>query len=476
MLCLLFVVNGCYLMRGSSGGGEVFFAPPREVTPSDVALPAGFQIEAVATELTFPTGVAFDATGTAYVTEAGYSYGEVFTTARLLRIAPEGPIEIARGSHMPWNGVAFEEGVFYVAEGGQRGGGRIVRISTEGDVTPFVSDLPSLGDHHTNGPVVGPDGWIYFGQGTATNAAVVGRDNADFGWLHRHPEFHDLPCRDITLTGRNFTTRDPLRPERADQVTTGAYVPFGTPTNEGQVIPGAVLCSGAVFRVSPDGGAPELVAWGFRNPFGLAFAPDGRLFVTDNGYDDRGSRPVWGTGDFLWEVERGTWYGWPDFAGGVPLHGGTFKPPGDTAPSFLLAEHPNDPPRPTAQFGVHASSNGFDFSSSSAFGYEGDAFVAMFGDMAPGVGKVLAPVGFDVVRVDVNAGTVHGFAASEGAKVGPASRVGGGGFERPVAVRFSPDGSALYVVDFGVMTTSEDGPVPHPKTGVLWRITRDTDQ
>jgi hypothetical protein len=46
----------------------------------------------------------------------------------------------------------------------------------------------------------------------------------------------------------------------------------------------------------------ELVAWGFRNPFGLAFASGGALFVTDNGYDDRGSRAVWGTGDYLWDV------------------------------------------------------------------------------------------------------------------------------------------------------------------------------
>ena len=49
----------------------------------------------------------------------------------------------------------------------------------------------------------------------------------------------------------------------------------------------------------PTGGAPQLVTWGFRNPFGFSFAPDGRLYVTDNGYDVRGSRPVFGAGDLL---------------------------------------------------------------------------------------------------------------------------------------------------------------------------------
>ena len=56
---------------------------------------------------------------------------------------------------------------------------------------------------------------------------------------------------------------------------------------------------------------------------------------------------------------------------------------------------------------------------------------------------------------------------------GPATRVGGAGLERPVAARFSPDGRSLYVVDFGVMMTTEQGPVPQPGTGVLWRIWRD---
>ena len=51
-------------------------------------------------------------------------------------------------------------------------GGRILRITPDGTVTPIVQDLPSVGDHHTNGAVLGPDGAIYFGQGTATNSGV----------------------------------------------------------------------------------------------------------------------------------------------------------------------------------------------------------------------------------------------------------------------------------------------------------------
>jgi hypothetical protein len=71
------------------------------------------------------------------------------------------------------------------------------------------------------------DGYIYFGQGTATNSAVVGEDNHQFGWLGRNPDFHDIPCRDITLAGANYTTKNVLKEGSGEDVTTGAFLPFG---------------------------------------------------------------------------------------------------------------------------------------------------------------------------------------------------------------------------------------------------------
>ena len=475
LFILLIILSGCYGLRTSSGGGEASFTPPRTVNSNDIALPEGYRIEAVTTGLTFPTGVAFDDKGNVYVVESGYSYGEVWTTPRLLRIDSPGKTAIiaAGAKNGPWTGVTFHNGAFYVAEGGELEGGRILRITSDGTVTRLVENLPSRGDHHTNGPVAGPDGWLYFGQGVATNSAIVGEDNLKFGWLGRFPDFHDIPCRDITLNGYNHETKNFLKPDSDTPVATGAFSPFGARTDKGQVVKGSVPCSGSVMRIRPDGGAPELVAWGFRNPFGLAFSPDGRLFVTDNQYDERGSRPVFGAGDLLWEVKAGTWYGWPDFHGDRPLNeGDRYKPQGKARPAFLLARHPNVPPKPAAIFPVHASSDGFDFSRSPAFGYAGQAFVAELGDEAPSTGKVLSPVGFKVVRVDVKSGAIHEFAVNKGKTNGPASRLGTGGLERPVAARFTPDGSALYVVDFGVMLHDKSGAKPQQGTGVLWRITK----
>ena len=474
-IAALFLVVGCFSMRPSRGGGQTAFDGSRTLHAADIALPPSYSIEVVASGFTFPTGVAFDGAGRPHVVESGYAYGEVWTVPRLIRVEANGAkTVVASGDdNGPWNGVTFHDGNFYVSEGGQRRGGRILRITPGGEVTAILSDLPSVGDHHTNGPVVGPDGMIYFGQGTATNSGVVGTDNYQFGWLKRYPDFHDVPCRDITLSGKNYTTDNPLTDDANDRATTGAFVPFGTATTAGQRIPGRVPCNGAIMRVRPAGGRPELVAWGLRNPFGLAFAPDESLFVTDNLYDARGSRPVFGTGDLLWRIEEGKWYGWPERFANLALHEHeSFAPPGESRVSRLIDPYPGEAMEPVAKLGVHSASTGIDFSRSASFGHVGDAFIAQFGDMAPGVGKVMAPVGFKVVRFSPGDGIIHDFALNRGDANGPASRVGGGGLERPVAVRFDPSGQSLYLVDFGVMTIGERGPQPRPETGVLWRITR----
>lgn len=468
-------VAGCYSMRPSSGAGQTTFQGPRVFDPASVILPAGYKIEVVARDLTFPTGITFDAQGRIYIVESGYSYGEVFHAPRLLRLDQTGgnsTVVASGGSSGPWTGVSFYGGNFYIADGDVRAGGRVLRVTPDGSTHALINGLPSVGDHHTNGPVISPDGWLYFGQGTATNAGVIGSDNLEFGWLKRHPTFHDRPAKPVTLTGENFVGADLLNPESRRTATTGAFLPHGTPSQPGQVIPGSSRPTGAIMRMRIEGGEPELVAWGLRNPFGLAFAPDGTLYATENGYDDRGSRQIWGAPDALWRIESGTWYGWPDFAGGFPLTDPQFRSPGKKAPGFLLAQHPNPVPRPAARFAVHSSANGLDFSRAAGFGFEGEAFVAIFGDMAPSVGKMLGPVGGKVVRADPRNGVITDFAANRADREGPASKVGGHGFERPVAVRFDPNGTALYVVDFGVMLEKGRAHVPIPGTGGVWRITR----
>lgn len=448
--------------------GPARAAAARELKASDVAVPKGYRIEAVAGGLTFPRAVLFDDRGRLFAVESGYANGESWDVPRLVRLEPDDSwTTIASGDRNgPWTGAVFHKGFFYVSEGGKLEGGRILRVDPDtGRAATLVAGLPSTGDHPTEPPVIGPDGRLYFGQGTMTNSGVVGDDNKAFGWVSRFPDGHDVPCQDVTLSGRNFAS---------DAGETGAFLPLGTASAADQVVKGRLPCSGAIMRL-PLEGAPklELVAWGFRRPSGLAFSPKGRLYAVDGGYDMRGSRPVWGAADMLWAVEAGAWYGWPDYSGDRPVALGEFKPRGGRSADAVLASAPGKPPKPAAQFGVHASAHGVDFSRSDAFGHVGEAFVAEFGDSAPLTGKVRARVGYKVVRVDTDTGVIEDFAVNRGKRNGPASQLGTGGLERPVAVRFSPDGGTLYVVDFGVAAATEEGSQPQKGTGAIWKITRD---
>ena len=67
--------------------------------------------------------------------------------------------------------------------------------------------------------------------------------------------------------------------------------------------------SAAILSFRKDGSDLRVDARGLRNPFGLAFHADGRLFVSDNARDDLGDdEPA----ETVVVVKRGANYGWPD--------------------------------------------------------------------------------------------------------------------------------------------------------------------
>jgi glucose/arabinose dehydrogenase len=440
--------------------------------PKDVLVPHGYTVEVAANGFNAPDHCTFDDQGNCYVIESGH---KITQAPRILKV------DVRTGDYSTfyqfppsrWHitgavtGACWHQGYLYVMNTDT-----LSRIDQAGHIEDIVTGLPGIGDHQANYPVVGPDGKIYFGVGTATNCGVVGADSAAFEWLPKHPHFHDVPGADIRLVGRNYSYRNVLG-KITETVESGAYSAFGTPSTPGQVVPGNVKCNGSILRCNPDGSDLEVVAWGLRNPYGPAFHPDGRLFTTEHGMDERGRRYIIGDPDDFYEIQQGEWYGWPDFASGIRLDDGYWGTDGQGREP-VLADFPNPtPPKPLASFQTHTAANGMDFSRSEDFGFTGQAFVALFGDLAPitSVRYSARPAGFKVVRVDPNTGEINDFAVNRIA--GPASLLPHSGFERPSHCQFGPDG-ALYVVDFGNIDVAvEKGGIRIKEgTGVLWRIRR----
>jgi len=344
-------------------------------------------------------------------------------------------------------------------------------VSMDGRSTVLVDGLPTGGDHYTGEIAFGPDGKMYFGIGTATNSGVVGLDNFLNGWLGKYRNLRDIPTRDIVLLGTTFVSPDPFAFAPTKTAVTGAFAPFGTTPPAGQTIKGQVKGNGAVLRASADGSALEVFADGLRNPFGISFAPGGKLYATVEGFDDRGSRPIAGDYDALWVLDKGGWYGWPDFASGMPVTDKRFQPTGKPQPAFILRDHPKLSGKPEALLEPHSAAMKLDWSPGAQFGYKGQAFIAEFGDLTPVTGKLPAgesaagaQPGYRVVRFDPQAKTVAEFLVNR--KPGPS----GAGPERPIAVRFSPDGQRLYVLDFGVMEVVPGQMIPRAGSGVLWAV------
>jgi glucose/arabinose dehydrogenase len=526
---------------------KVFYDPGHG---EDIVVPDGFKVSVFAKDLNFPTGIAFRGDKNhfqVFVIESGKglpsgsneatdcnsndkatvggstSPTNPFTPDLLVfdekgnKVA--GPLgkRNAAGTPSfqkdgPAIGLAFEhgfaggtlfgtdsnQGVRGAASGGGNNTSRVVTIDLARDlssatVNPFISGLPT-GDHPTELIVV-KDGFLYWSQGSATNSGVTGHDNGGGG------NQHDIACQDITLSDNVFDSGD-------GHFTSGysnhnvqrphAKVPaFEDATAHG-------MCTGAILRAKISTRRVEPFSWGYRNPFGLRFAPDdhalqGGLFVTENGEDERGARPTNNAPDRL-QLARmnrdGTpdHHGWPDRFGDLDSTQAVFNPKGgpgddlqpaarviaeDTPVRHVLAFFPQPPIGPLAIEPADVAVVGPDFAPDSFAGgvvNKGAALVAREGDFGFSPGNGEPEEGHDIQLVnfsrrgdpltlslsrfafnckaenqrhtpdggaDCTDPEDQAFAAST-----PARTIHG--INRPLQVQFGPDG-ALYLVDFGAV-------------------------
>jgi glucose/arabinose dehydrogenase len=430
----------------------------RYINTNDISVPPGYQIEAIEVGLNIPIGLVFTEDGSMIIADAGYLTGN----PKVISLSNGQSEIIADGFNVPITGINYLNGDIYVSHKGA-----ITVIGEDGTRKDIISGLPSFGDYHNNRVTFGQDGKIYFGQGTATNSGVVGLDNE---WVFTHPYFYDYPGDYLLIKGLNYETPNILIPAE-DSVFTGAFSPFGIPNLQSrEMLKGWIQASGSVLRANLDGSDLELVAWGLRNPVQMNFDSNNRLFITNQGYDNRGSRPIANAPDEFQILIPGAWYGWPDYAGGKKVAQPRFTPEGKLEPNLLLANIPSIPPIPFAIFPSDTNIMGFDFNYNPQFGIVGDAYIAGFGVVEYDVlGEgIRSGVGHSIIKVDMNTGQTSTFAINKSGFSAFASAVGG--FGRPTDVVFGPDG-AMYITDF-TSTVLEDPDVFLPNTGVLWRISK----
>ena len=111
------------------------------------------------------------------------------------------------------------------------------------------------------------------------------------------------------------------------------------------------------------------------------------------------------------------------------------------------------------------SADGFAFSTSDAFGWKGDAFIALCGSLGFGAQPPEGLPGFDVTHVHFYADGNGNLAGASNEPFlrnrvqGSASTTNQNGLEHPSDVKFSADGSTMYVLDYGVAGKVGSGPL-----------------
>ena len=243
---------------------------------------------------------------------------------------------------------------FYAFENAPDWTGKITRMSGPGlsIVQDVVINLPrSYRDHLTNQPSFGPDGALYFPQGSSS---AYGSPDATWG----NRVEHLLNATVLRLDVAHVTPGQPIDAKTAD--AGGSYDPYAS-------------------------GAPlTIYATGIRNAFDLVWHSNGHLYVPTNGSSPGGNTPAGGGApgltnlpvsedDWLFKITPGKYYGHPNpvqghfvLNGGNPL--GHSKSPG-RVPQYPPGTNPDPQWEPAVYvFGKHVSSNGVIEYRGNAFG------------------------------------------------------------------------------------------------------------
>lgn len=432
----------------------------RYLNPMDITIENGYTIEVFAEGLDAPSSILFTEDGYLIIANSGYTSGK--PDVSILR---NGTFEIIYDRfNIPLLGINYNNGLIYVSHKGI-----ISTLTIDGIRKDIITGLPSYGDYSNCRVDFSPDGKMYFGQGAATNSGVVGTDNL---WLPDYSFFCDRPGASVILNGQNFITNNILNSSEKEIISTGAFSPFGVAIHSNEMRKGIIKASGSILRANRDGSEMELVAWGLRCPSYLKFNED-RLYVSNNGYDVRGSRPIANAPDEFIMITQDTWYGFPDYAGGEPITLPRFKSEGGEQPEFLFSCHPKLPPKPFAIFPPDSFIVGFVFNEDKSFGTPGEIYIAEFGSIQlntiGGLRQLFPMSGYKISKINPYTGSISTFAMNKSGFPSYITREGGLG--RPVDMAFGPDG-ALYVADMGT-STRENPNLIIPNTGVIWRIKKE---
>lgn len=198
-----------------------------------------------------------------------------------------------------------------------------------GQIKDEIVDIPNIGDYKEVLLKAYKEN-IFITIGSMTNSGIIGDDN---NWNIQYPEKCDLSSEIIKLRENH----------------PGAFVPKGLSNTKGQVIKANTIGNSSILSFNTTTSKFETFAWGIRNIKGIDITEEGKVFATVGGYEPRGERPIDNDSDYIYEIKKNHWYGFPDYSGGDSLDSPRFSSNHNKI-KLLLEEYPMNPPAPYYQY------------------------------------------------------------------------------------------------------------------------------
>ncbi|GAB6169452.1 PQQ-dependent sugar dehydrogenase [Clostridium carnis] len=200
-------------------------------------------------------------------------------------------------------------------------GSRIVEYNCQNNESKeLISNIPNLGINKEINLLIEND-ILYFSVGSNTNSGIAEKKEAAY----------DLPTNSWILTGNNY-----------GEGKTGPFVPYGNSVEKGEKVEVKKIGNAAVLSYDLNLNEVNLYSHGIRNIKGWDTDNEGNIKAIVGGMEDKEPRAVKDDKDYIYEIKKDTWYGWPDYSGGDPITSPRFSD--GTKIDFLLENHPDKTP------------------------------------------------------------------------------------------------------------------------------------